>query len=451
MSTFNDISGLMKYVGREEWAEHLDDVLEEHCGAAMDIFDIEYDDIGGLIGDHWMSNIWGCAFEDLLTRSVGPDQTNIVDVFLRRRGWNEKVQDKIYMKALRVSVMSLYEISDVIPGKSMLMRDLVRGGDPVLVSEGSATQSLKEWDKLAARIVPLAKKSVLAGGALVFSPEAAAAAIDGIQDAIGKRRPTTSVLIDNETLRKAAPLFTSAWLIDILSKSTGKNKPKLQNSAGEDVVFHTIRFPIAARVTQREIGAKLDEIDNLQRESESFWNWLGGPAPDKPAAATAPNAMAWNVTMADGSIVLGNLELKGRFLLLMVNSAGRAAEGRAMLENALAGLVREPLTEIQTVEQMMAARQPREPQEEVPLETATPLVHDLLDKQYRATLDEPVGMLGDISPRAAIRTTRGREKVAQWLKYLENRSANHQNPTDPMATYDFGWLWRELKIENLRK
>jgi hypothetical protein len=126
MSTFNDISGLMKYVGRAEWAEHLDDVLEEHCGAAMDIFDVEYDDIGGFIGDHGMSNIWGCAFEDLLTRSVGPEQTNIVDVFLKRRGWNEKVQDKIYMKALRDSVMSLYEISNVVPGKSMLMRDLIR-------------------------------------------------------------------------------------------------------------------------------------------------------------------------------------------------------------------------------------------------------------------------------------------------------------------------------------
>jgi hypothetical protein len=26
----------------------------------------------------------------------------------------------------------------------------------------------------------------------------------------------------------------------------------------------------------------------------------------------------------------------------------------------------------------------------------------MLDRQYRATLDEPVGMLGDISPRAAV-------------------------------------------------
>lgn len=441
----------MKYVGRDDWPRHLADVLEEHFNFAMDMFDIEYDDIPGLVGDHWMATLWGCAFEDLLTRSFGPGKVNIVDVFLKRRGWNEKVQDKIYMKGLRDSVMSLYEISDVIPGKSMRMRDIIRGGDPLLVSEASATQSVKQWDKLAARVVPTGKKSVIAGGLLAFSAEAAAAVIDAIHDFVGENGSRSLVLIDNDTLRKAAPLFTRAWLTDVLPKAMGKNKPTLQNCAGEEVIFHTIRFPIAAGITRRKIGSRLDEIDSLRRESGAFWNWLGGPSSHKRAAATAPNALAWNVTMEDGSVVLGTVELKGRFLLLMVNSAGRAAEGRAMMEKALGDLIRDPLTEIQTVEQMMAGRQDREPQEEIPLEIATPIIHDLLDKQYRATLDEPVPVLGDISPRAAIRTAKGRENVAAWLKYLENRTAKHHDPSDPMATYDFGWLWRELKIENLRK
>jgi hypothetical protein len=33
---------------------------------------------------------------------------------------------------------------------------------------------------------------------------------------------------------------------------------------------------------------------------------------------------------------------------------------------------------------------------------------------------------------------------------LENRSSRGPDPNDPMATYDFTWLWRELKIEHLR-
>ncbi len=81
---------------------------------------------------------------------------------------------------------------------------------------------------------------------------------------------------------------------------------------------------------------------------------------------------------------------------------------------------------------------------------ATELVHAMLDKQYRALLDEPVPMLGDRSPRKAASTPAGRVKLVAWLKFLENRSGGRDDPTDPMATYDFSWLWRELGVEALR-
>jgi hypothetical protein len=441
----------MKFAGRDDWKQHLDDVLEEHFGAAIEALELEPEEISGLIGEAWMATLWGCAFEDLLTRTFGTEQGNIVDVYLKRRGWNEKIQDKLYMKALRGSVMSLYEISDVVAGKSMRMRDLIRGGDPISVSEGSATKSLKQWDKLAARVIAIGNKHVIAGGVLSFSPEAAAAVIGATGGDTGRGLAAAAVAIQDNTLRKAAPLFSNAWLMDVLPKAMGISRPTLQNSDGEEVLFHTIRFPLAAGIKQTEIGTLLDVVEGLQRESKSFWNWLGGQVPSKQAGSGAPNAIAWNVTMEDGTPVLGNVELKGRFVILMVNSAGRAAEGKAMLEKALGSCIREPLVEIQTIDQMMASRPAREPQETVPPEVATRLVHGLLDRQYRATLDEPVGMLGDISPRAAIRSAKGRQKVADWLKHLENSSANRPDPADPMATYDFGWLWRELKIEDLRK
>ncbi len=75
----------------------------------------------------------------------------------------------------------------------------------------------------------------------------------------------------------------------------------------------------------------------------------------------------------------------------------------------------------------------------------------MLDRQYRALLDEPVAMLGGVSPRAAARGAKGRRALAAWLKHLENRSGNAPDQDDPMATYDFTWLWRELKVAQLRK
>jgi hypothetical protein len=47
---------------------------------------------------------------------------------------------------------------------------------------------------------------------------------------------------------------------------------------------------------------------------------------------------------------------------------------------------------------------------------------------------------------------KGREKIAVWLKlkHLEDQSRHAADRNDPMATYDFTWLWRELKVEHLR-
>jgi hypothetical protein len=75
---------------------------------------------------------------------------------------------KAYMKAIRSSVMSLYEESDIVPGQSFLARDLIRGGEPVRVSEHSATTQMKPWDRVGARIVPLSGTYLCGGVMLVY-------------------------------------------------------------------------------------------------------------------------------------------------------------------------------------------------------------------------------------------------------------------------------------------
>src|SRR3546814_17375973 len=75
------------------------------------------------------------------------------------------------MKALSTSVLSLYEASEIVPGQSMTPRDMLRGGEPLLVHEHSATQSLKQWDRIAARVVTMNGKPILAGGVLPFTLE----------------------------------------------------------------------------------------------------------------------------------------------------------------------------------------------------------------------------------------------------------------------------------------
>src|SRR3546814_14891205 len=82
---------------------------------------------------------------------------------IRRRGWNESGPTKIFLRALRSSVMSLHEVSEVEPGSGFRVRDLIRGGEPLRVSERSASPTLKQWDRIGARVVQVGGKHLLSG------------------------------------------------------------------------------------------------------------------------------------------------------------------------------------------------------------------------------------------------------------------------------------------------
>jgi hypothetical protein len=100
------------------------------------------------------------------------DGSNVVDDYLKRKGWKEGASTRAHMAALRTSVMSLYEVSDIVRDTSFRARDLVRGGEPVLISEQSATRSLEQWDRIATRVVQVGSRTQISGAVLPFDRDA---------------------------------------------------------------------------------------------------------------------------------------------------------------------------------------------------------------------------------------------------------------------------------------
>ena len=452
------LGNLIAWTARGVWRARVDGVMAEHFEPAMQALGLGFEEIDDALGGGWAGTLWGCAFEDFLTRRFGSEGVNAVEAYLDDRGRKEHAATRAYMTGLQGSVMSLHEVSDVVPGQSFRARDLVRGGEPVLVTERSATQTLKPWDRIAARIVANGERQVIAGGVLAFTLEGTerlfallhersiARPSGGRARKVGGARSGWTG--SDADLRAASPLFTTAWLLETLDRTP----LQILNSDGDEVGFHTLRFPLAPGATPRRVVIRLGKLAVLRRETATFWNWCGPPSARRPAAS-GEKAIVWNVTLDDGSVVLGNVELLDAAVVLSVSSAVRAERGRVMLADALAGLVAAPLTEIQTVEQMREAAPPASPDTAGPglsPEAQAELIHDVLDRQYRSMLDEPMPMLGNRTPRAAARSARGRQDVAIWLKHLENHSSHSPDPDNPMATYDFTWLWRELKVEQLR-
>src|SRR3546814_17516550 len=112
--------------------------------------------------------------------------------------------------------MSLYEFSEVVPGQSMRLRDLLREAEPVTVHERSATQSLANWDRIAARIVTVNGRQIISGGLLPFGLEASATLIAAFHDMASKPDPDAGFDVTDRAplLRHRAPMFTAIWLHD---------------------------------------------------------------------------------------------------------------------------------------------------------------------------------------------------------------------------------------------
>ena len=223
-------------------------------------------------------------------------------------------------------------------------------------------------------------------------------------------------------------------------------RPELFNSEGDEIVFHEVVFPLTDGATPEAIGARLEVLDGLEGEGPQRWTWTG-PAPGEPSLPE--EGLRWNISTESGRVVLGSVALEERTLTLSVNSAARAERGRTLLQAALARLTKPPLTEIRTLDQAMADHDLDDANGEVnlPPELERELVHGIMD----AVLDEPVPALGGVSPRAAVKTAKGRTRVAAWLKTLENGPGQAGGPDVAIGSYDFTWMWRELDILSLRK
>jgi hypothetical protein len=466
MASAKSLAGLTKWLRRDEWRDALNELLDRHLGPACAKADVSFDELPGIVGDHHSGVLWGCVFEDLLARDLD-DGRNIVDDYLKRRGWKESASNRAYMTALRSSIMSLYEISDIVWEESFLARDLVRGGEPVRVSERSGTRYLKPWDRMAARLVRVGSRTEMAGGALPFDYDTGETVLKALRR-VGKKahadvdkfarklgQGIDSVLLaealtDTELLRASAFLFTSIWLDDLLQRTLNPTLPQMCNTDGDELMFTTIRCPLKPEASADAIQLALAAIPAFRAESKTFWNWIGPK--EHASKKRKTDSQIFITTLDEGSLVLGTVELKDKTLVLEANSKQRAERGRALIEPLIGGLVGVPVVEARTVAQLMASRPAGKSK---PLSSGLSpdeeraVIQESLDRHYLNLLDEPVPMLGNTTPRRAAKSAKGRKKLVAWLKLLENGAARHGGGS-PMADCDLTWMWEELGVANLR-
>ena len=456
------IENLVKWATRDEWEEPQVEIYTAHIDPVADILDMSWDEIAALLGDSAVMLHLFIAEDFFAARFGEDDELNLIDDYLKRRGWRETASARRYLEALRDSHVSLYEIVDSDPGRSVTVRDLILGGEAVTVNERLGSESLGRWDRVAARIVTVNGKEHFTGGILPFRREASQE-LPSVFDEMAEQMQEELLEaaeetgdespIELESVRRlivlglpCAPIFSRHWTADRIMQMQAP-LPELRNSDDEAIVFCEVRFPITG--DEAKVAAVLDGIEAFERveDDEAHWAWLAPGSPfdrmdgdgEDPPAADADDTI--RVTS------LGDAALQDGALVLTVNSQERAERGRDLLASRLGDLVGSPLTSHQDPEQAMA-EYAGEPGEELglPPEEAARIIHAYFDEHFRRTLDEPLPVLDGKTPRQAAATPEGREQAIDWLKRLEN-TEHHRAAQQDEKPYDTAWIWRELGLE----
>jgi SEC-C motif len=437
---------LFQWSDREEWAELCYDTVDLHLlGEFSERLRLDRQEIVDLLGEERLANVVACAMEDLATARFEPDDLNLVDDYLKRRGWNETEAAREYLRAVRDSVMSLYEVRGVDPGISVTLSDLLRKGKPVVVTEHLASQQLLRWDVLACRVVPADGALRMTGGSLLFLPEwadewrkiFAGMLRDARREA--KAEAVEQPVTADYLLRDTAHALSSFWLVKMIAAAIAP-LPDLQNYEGHKLSFTQSRFTFAPCDCER-IVERLDALTSLERGDDAdktTWYWHS-----EPAAGVAEDLYE--------RITLGNLILEEDQLVLETNSVERGERGRRLVVDALGELVKQGLVSVQDAKQAINEHRAkpraskRERESELPVEVKQQVLLELKERHYRRWMDEALPVLRGKTPREASKTRAGRERLKSLLKKLENTELRFARE-EGIAPFNTAWMWRELGL-----
>ena len=454
---------LVKWASHGEWEPRHDEFYGSHLEPVVDGVDIP-DDVFERLPDEVAGVLSVFILEDFFTAGFGEHgEPNVIDDYLKRRGWRESVPGRRYLEALRDSTLSFYEIVDVVPGRYVTVRDLILGGDVVRVDDKPGSEGVAPWDRLAARVVTVHGKNRFTGAVLRFRHELAQRLLTtfesmaeelerAMRDDAREQQATASVTWEMaREVMVHTPLFarilSQLWVFDAAMQAQAP-APELRNTDNEAILFCEVRFPLTGDETR--VAAMLDGIEEFEREADdaAHWRWVAAGSPTHRAARHRDGGpVSGSSEDAIGTTLLGHAEIRRQALVLSVNSRERAERGQELLASRLGDLAGPSLIAQQALEKAMEELSGPSPDEPgIPPEEAVQVLHSYLDDHCRRTLEDPLPMLEGKTLREAARTRTGRPQVIDWLKQLENIE-HRRAAQEGHRPYDTAWLWCELGIE----
>jgi hypothetical protein len=350
-----------------------------------------------------------------------PEEGYMTPIELYEKGGGRLDPERIaVLEKMRKSVLSLYEVAEVLPEKGLLLNDLFLGGT-YAVREKLGTSGIGKWDILAVRLIFLDDVYAISGAIYSFPRPARAALLKQLVALYNKYRTGAPDGSRADFLKLFGDYFNRSWCVQMMHPFN----PKLANRDGEAFVLCTATFQIEDRIAAIE---KLRSLEALEEDDARTFVWLGERLDD------------------DSSLIRGTIRLRERSLTLECNSRERLETGKALLLECLGNLIRHKADVFQDPYQAMKEHRAsgRRIESGIPREVEQQLRDKYIRQHYEKWGDEKLPALGGKTPREAVKTPSGKKKVVDLLKQIEN--AEEHAKLNGEAFSDLSWLWERLGL-----
>ncbi|MDH5723807.1 MAG: hypothetical protein OEY94_10875 [Alphaproteobacteria bacterium] len=408
----------------------------------------DINDLNDFFGSETFWMIYPVMLEFFFTNVYGQNgDWNIIDSFLTYPKNSLTKDERVYLSALRPSVMSVYEVTAIEPEKSLTVRDMIRGGEPVKIKEKSLTRYVSQWECLGMRILDMGDHLEFAGGVLRLErgvAEELAPWLKEMRDMTVAMFPLHDTSIPREKISHFAevlwaPEIALAW-IECLIESKDRNTPQIHNKEGHAISPVTICFPITKN--HGDIAAFFNKHREFQSERSGEWVWL------KKERGEKNKKLSYTVR--------GDIVLHADHLELFVNSRERANILEDIVSKGLVGIIGKPRwkytdapsASVKSFLEGLKAREvcSDENEENISQEEMQALIMEMKDDHYHQWLSSRIPALEDKTPRMAKRSKKGQNQLVSLLKDMENHE-NHQAKAQGMKPYDMTWIWEELGLD----
>ena len=354
------------------------------------------------------------------------DGRTVVDWYLSEKGRHLSPDQRGWLEAQQRSWLSIWEITDVDPGRGLRVHDLLTGEDR-RVDEVKGSRVLVKRDAVLGRIVDHGGTSVFCGLYPVrLPPLDAAEIVRAVRAKLRRKTAPTPERLGDEAIGR---FMIRQWREAVSTMSLRAHvPPKLTNLDGEKLRFTTDVFTFwPARRADVECGMK--EIDGVEE-----------PAGDDPRYVFLRGGRPAHAD--DGRTILGTATLSANELAVETNSVERADALRSQVEKACPGLLVHQRRDHGDPLAPRLVRPSAEPSEVEDLPTAREAAQAFKRRHYQEWADQPVPALQGKTPREAIRTAQGRDAVDALLKHFEH----HEQRSPPDVRFDFNDMRRDLGL-----